>query len=239
MVRSLLLSIIACLMLQACASPRMSQELEQGKISFETGQYVEAFRELLPVAVNGRPEAQYAVGYMYYYGYGVPQDEESGLFWMRQSADQHYIPAIKALYMIEHPGPDASSAVPVECATPLREPVKPTIENDAILKSIPIKSQPPIVQEPRKIKQKISSRGFSLQVYGDYHLATVKDLQKKLRLSSTSHIYHTTHEGKDWYVLTFGNFTTVQEASATKSNLPDDLRHLKPWVRKTGSLVMV
>src|SRR5579862_5412357 len=99
-VRNSLLIIFASIFLSACASPKMSQELEGGKMKFSEGDYKEAFHELLPIAVKGRMEAQYAVGYMYYNGLGVAQDNESGIFWMTKSADQHYEPAENALQMI-------------------------------------------------------------------------------------------------------------------------------------------
>lgn len=91
---------IACFMLLSCASTKLSQELIGGKALFRAGDYHEAFHTLLPAAAAGRPEAQYAVGYMYYYGYGTPQDSESGMFWMQKSAEQNYQPAIKALNQI-------------------------------------------------------------------------------------------------------------------------------------------
>lgn len=100
-IRFIFFIIVASLCLQSCASHRMSQELQQGKKSFDAGDYKQSFHTLLPAASNGDPEAQYAVGYMYYYGYGVPQDSESGLFWMHKAADQRYEPAMKALSLIE------------------------------------------------------------------------------------------------------------------------------------------
>ena len=95
-----LLFCMLSLMLLSCTSPKMSQELEQGKVNFVAGDYKKAFHSLMPVAANGNPQAEYAVGYMYYYGYGVAQDNESGLFWMQKSADQNFEPAVKALNMI-------------------------------------------------------------------------------------------------------------------------------------------
>jgi TPR repeat protein len=101
--------LLACLLLcmTACAphhSPAEMSEMAQGKRLFETGYYKRAMRDLLPLACDGNPEAQYAVGYMYYYGYGVAQDTEVGYFWIKRSADQHFPPAVKALGMIRRDG---------------------------------------------------------------------------------------------------------------------------------------
>jgi TPR repeat protein len=96
----LLLIIFICVSLQACTSTIEKAKLEEGKTSYETGNFKEAFHRLLPLASEGNAHAEYAVGYMYYYGYGVPVDAESGIFWMQKSASQNYAPAIKALGLI-------------------------------------------------------------------------------------------------------------------------------------------
>ena len=93
--------LLVCVFLQACASQRMPQELEKGKQDFGRGDYKQAFRELLPLASEGSPEAEYAVGYMYYYGYGVAEDSETGIFWMQKAANQHSAKAISALEMLK------------------------------------------------------------------------------------------------------------------------------------------
>lgn len=102
MVRALLicflsLSLIAC----ATTSPRVLSEVAQGKRYFSQGYYKRAMRELLPLACDGNAEAQYAVGYMYYYGLGVAQDTDVGHFWIQRSADHHYQQAGKALEIID------------------------------------------------------------------------------------------------------------------------------------------
>ena len=98
------LLIILSFSLFACAtpSPRITSELQQGKRYFEDGYYKRAMKQLLPLASDGNAEAEYAVGYMYYYGNGVAEDPDVGYFWIKRSADQHYPPAIKALGMM-HP----------------------------------------------------------------------------------------------------------------------------------------
>jgi TPR repeat protein len=92
--------ILICVLLQACASDFQSRQVQEGKDSFNRGDFKDSFKELLPVAARGNAHAQYAVGYMYYYGYGPAQDSESGIFWMQKSADQNYTPAIQALKII-------------------------------------------------------------------------------------------------------------------------------------------
>lgn len=91
---------ILSLLLTACASVQARNRIHEAKVDFANGNYKKAFHVMLPLASEGNANAQYAVGYMYYYGYGVTQDYESGLFWMHKAADQHNVAAIKALEMM-------------------------------------------------------------------------------------------------------------------------------------------
>lgn len=103
MMRHVFLFICCAFLMTACGphSPKAQSELAQGKRYFDSGYYKRAMSQLLPLATDGNAEAQYAVGYMYYYGLGVPQDTDSGFFWIKRSADQHFVPAADALMMIE------------------------------------------------------------------------------------------------------------------------------------------
>lgn len=93
----LVIIMLISVMLQACAGARMGEDLQLGKNTFNNGDFKQAFRQLLPLASEGNPDAEYAVGYMYYYGYGVSQDRETGIFWMDKAAKKGYAPAQKAL----------------------------------------------------------------------------------------------------------------------------------------------
>lgn len=75
-------------------------QLQRGKYLFNKQRYKEAMRDLLPLACDCIAEAEYAVGYMYYNGYGTPQDTELGTFWIRRAAQRGYKPAAEALRTI-------------------------------------------------------------------------------------------------------------------------------------------
>lgn len=106
MLRVILISLVS-LLLMSCATtskymtPRGMSELQQGKRNFEAGYYKRAMKYLLPLACDGVGEAEYAVGYMYYYGLGVAQDTDVGYFWIKRAANQGCKPAITALKTIE------------------------------------------------------------------------------------------------------------------------------------------
>lgn len=76
---------------------------ETGRQAFQNGDYFPAFRNLEPAARGGNPDAQYAVGYMYYYGLGTVQDRGLALQWMTSAANQGQPQAREALIEIrEH-----------------------------------------------------------------------------------------------------------------------------------------
>ena len=63
-------------------------DFEEGFAAFERGDYATAYREYLPLAEAGMPEAQSNLGLMYYNGQGVPQDYAVAVRWFRAAAEQ-------------------------------------------------------------------------------------------------------------------------------------------------------
>lgn len=297
--------------LLACASARMAEEVQSGKATFNAGNFKQAFAELLPLAVKCSAEAQYAVGYMYYYGLGVEPHKESGLFWINQSAQQMYRPAIRALQIIEKENKEPFNApekksiklrysentlaetlkdpdiqkkmAEVKKANavetdPLRLAVKLTPENkeepssvdtpkvaskekvtpenkeDAVLESLkdlkPSSANKPNIVNKDKVlpkqKEKLNpglktaklttKDKFTLQLYGSFKLDDVKQLQSRLKLQKTTYYARTQHDGRDWYVLTYGKYSVPSHAKLAKKDMPVKAQKLNPWVRGTSEL---
>lgn len=243
------LLILFCTLLQGCVSPRMSQEMVLGKIHFSDGNYKRAFRELLPVAVYGRPEAQYAVGYMYYYGYGAARDSESGIFWMTKAAEKRYVPAIRALEMIcENKSYCPADLVKEEAyrhakeieAREMREvrevrqrKEERKEERDVVLESI--KRPSPYRPTPAPMANE-NIEPYVLQLFGAFKVEDVKGIQRELNLKEKTRIWHAKNQGKDWYVLTLGEYDSVVEARVAKNKLPREVKELDPWIRKMNGL---
>lgn len=90
------------LLLQSCASQEdhVSQQLALGKTYFKQQQYQRAFVTLEPAAKAGNPDAEYAVGFMYYYGRGVAENRAMAKYWMHKAAQHGQASAQKALSKI-------------------------------------------------------------------------------------------------------------------------------------------
>lgn len=93
-------SLAFLLTLSACATSRHAAL--EGQHYFNKHAYPQAFKALLPAAKHGDADAQYALGYMYYYGYGIGRDVKLAEYWFREGAKQGQGKAIAALSMIDN-----------------------------------------------------------------------------------------------------------------------------------------
>lgn len=70
---------------------------EQGRQAWLNHDYETAMPALRAAARGGEPRAQYALGYMYFYGQGTPRDLDQAVQWIRLAAQQGDSRAIDAL----------------------------------------------------------------------------------------------------------------------------------------------
>jgi TPR repeat protein len=80
--RAHLLSAFAALALLVAAptapraeAPPANPELAAAKRAYEAGEYLDAAKLLRPLADNGDPAAQYLMGQLYFFGFGVERDD--------------------------------------------------------------------------------------------------------------------------------------------------------------------
>jgi TPR repeat protein len=95
--------------------------MDIGKNNFHNAHYSAAFIQLLPYAVRGYRDAEYAVGYMYYYGKGVGESEEIGSSWLCRAKKHNQQDAILLLQRL--PEIDCSNAFVVN-QKPVHKQVK-------------------------------------------------------------------------------------------------------------------
>lgn len=75
----------------------------EGITYFKAHKYREAFIRLKPVAQKGVPDAEYAVGYMYYYGEGVVEDRTQAWYWITRAARAGQPDALEAATILSQP----------------------------------------------------------------------------------------------------------------------------------------
>jgi len=74
-----------------------TDRFQEGKAAYLQGEFSRAFELLLREAEDGNPEAQYTVGFMYYHGEGVNEDENAAMRWIKRSANAGNKHAVEAL----------------------------------------------------------------------------------------------------------------------------------------------
>lgn len=84
-------------LLFACSSLNLREGIE----SFRAQDYRRAFIRLKPEAEKGQPDAQYAVGYMYYYGQGVVENRKKAWFWINKAASKGQADAVSAVHILQ------------------------------------------------------------------------------------------------------------------------------------------
>lgn len=97
----IVLVIIFSFVITACLR---TDNLTQGIRDFRIQNYRDAFVRLKYEAQKGIPEAQYAIGYMYYYGQGVNENRKRAIYWINQAARAGHPEAVaarEALYKTE------------------------------------------------------------------------------------------------------------------------------------------
>jgi len=87
-----------CFLTSGCLTGRIN--FEQGITSFKVQDYRQAFIRLKPEAENGQADAQYAVGYMYYYGLGVIEDRKKAWYWIECAAKKAQPDALDAVKVL-------------------------------------------------------------------------------------------------------------------------------------------
>lgn len=77
-----------------------SSTLKAGQQDFSSQNYSAALQKMRPLAEKGNADAQYALGYMMYYGKGTTVNRKDGGMWIRKAAAQGLPEAVQAEKML-------------------------------------------------------------------------------------------------------------------------------------------
>ena len=81
-----ILLLISCFL--ASSAHAYSADLELGRGAYERKDYVNAMKELAPLAQQGKVEAQLLLGKMYMLGQGVPKNADLAVKWFHTASEQ-------------------------------------------------------------------------------------------------------------------------------------------------------
>ncbi len=73
---------------------------------------------------------------------------------------------------------------------------------------------------------------YGIQLSGSYHTESIKDFMLKHQLINRTKIYQTELKNKPWFIVILGEYLSFAQARQDIQQLPEELKQLKPWVRK-------
>lgn len=143
----------------------------------------------------------------------------------------------------------APAAVATQAQMVPAEPAEQSVTPTAVIENKVVADPAPVIPEQTKakaIEKAISSTekqwrakpaNYTIQVAAAYSEKNIRGLAAKLPNSPPHLVYQTKRDGKPWFVLIYGSFTTKQAAAAARDSLAVDLKkNSTPWVRKQGEI---
>ena len=252
---SLVLGVVLAVTLTSCA-PTAQRELTKGKHDYLQQRYELSYLHIQKAAKAGDPDAQYALGYMYYYGRGVTQDTGQATYWINQAASHGQPLAIKAqqdLHITQQP----SVAPKLKTATMVKKPrlvigrkprPKPKMHRAKKIRRVKTRRLPSahhIIKKyrPKKLAKHTiteqyllgqSKRSYTVQLLGSYSPVSAKNFIVKNHFVGQAHYYRTMHNRRNWYVVVYGIYPSVKAAASAVHKLPAKIRADHPWIKSIG-----
>jgi DamX protein len=201
--------------------------------------------QLQQAAEAGDPDAQYALGYLYFTGKNVPEDKQTGLNWIKRASVQGQEQAIEAMRVLGNPMGDnsAKTASKVTSTTTVSSEETDVVSTPkpnnrpavsplpAPAKSTPVK--PATVIEASSIAiLNAPANYYTIQLLLTSNKAELQRYINTHALGNKAH-YYTTKKG---YVLLYGSYKTRAEARADLLKLPGEVKAQRPWVKEISQV---
>ncbi len=119
--------------------------------------------------------------------------------------------------------------------------VKPaiTVEKPVIAEAKPIENRKTQPKKEGKTQLLTKPEHYTIQLIAIRDEAKMKQYMKKANLGGKAKYYKTHFEGKDGYILLYGNFKNRKEALLAMKSLPSEVQNEKPWIRQNSSVLEV
>ncbi len=200
-------------------------------------------------AMDGDADAQYALGYMYYYGVGTVSDPETGELWIRKAAAQNQ-PLAKRAEALLHPDlapvnpveampagvKVAHSSVPHFSKRLVRRAAVAPLKDPRLLPSAKPITAPMLahrtgVRALTASPSAVSDNHYTMQLIATPHRADAQAFLRAHRLAKKTFLYASKGHGGRWYRVVYGDYPTAKAAHQAVLHLPKNLRRLHPWVK--------
>ena len=260
-----LCAVIICVILAGCASHSATQDTHQananagcvGNVYLE--KYGCSIDRIQQAAEKGDPDAQYALGYMYFYGIGTIKDEQTAKLWIQRAAAQGQPLAQKAAAMmssgahtaaVNQPAtlvtqnhindsmtPKDRSATDPRLAAQAKPNAVPNVAVASSSSSLPAQVQPEAVVNTSSMSSDesallaASQAHYTLQLLAGRDLTAIKLFVRDHHLGAQARVYQSTYQNAPWYVVVYGDYNTPLQARQRILQLSQSLQAMHPWVK--------
>lgn len=189
--------------------------------------------QLQQAAQAGDPDAQYALGYMYYYGKNVPQNTSMGLNWIKRASVQDQQQAVQAIRMLAPSGiqtkvSDQSSVTDQDEQIESNAQSVTAMSSDTIKKFVATEDDVDHVPEIKNV----SANDYTIQLLVTSNKTELNHYVQMYALDNKATYYAAKKNGRAHYVLLYGNYKTRSEAQADLLKLPLSVKGQKPWIKQ-------
>lgn len=223
-------------------------QYEKARDAFSKKDYVLAAELLKPLAEQGNADAQYALGYMYHNGLGVPRNYKLALQWMSAASAKGNKKATEALHRISVLNTETTNSDLLK-----EEEQQPTNKPKSAITAIPTESPGP-TESPETAKNGVAQKKqtiltadeqwimgqpdshFTIQLMASGSESALKKFIKDHNLHDSAVIYRTQRHDKDWFTLVEGSYESFKQVNEALKKLPPPLQSAKPWPKSIGDI---
>jgi len=199
--------------------------------------------QLRQAAEAGDPDAQYALGYLYYHGKEVDQNTTAALNWIKRASVQGQEQALVAMRILTANKTTSSRMPPFKMvnvvATKKDEEIVSSLagaassENISAKKVIGVTTLDTINKKPLTSILSAPDSYFTIQLLISSNKAEIERYIRDNYLGNNANYYLTQ---KHTYVLLYGAYPTRAAAQATLLNLPAAVKAQKPWIKQINQV---
>lgn len=212
-----------------------SHELEIAKWHFDREQYAAVKKTVIRFANKDYPDAQYMLGYMYFYGKAVPVNRKLAGEYLKKSAAQKYPPAVMAMHIVQEAQRNESISIVTPAKIKIAKDSKKNIEKKKAIHK-PAVSRKIIKGGPRQERlddNKILSIDGELYTIKMLELSDVESLIKLVdyyKLYDGYYIYRHVTSGVEYFTLINGRYSKRNDAKWAVGLLPKNMREWNPSI---------
>lgn len=237
-------------------------QFEKAKMAFNQQNYERSAVLLKPLAEQGHVDSQYALGYMYHNGLGVPRNYKLSTQWLSMAAakgNDKAMEALRRLALLDSDIINVNEQTPVEAVTTINKeaqtaktpkPITPQLSDTP--------AEVALQREPRETPELMGHATASETITiltdneqwimnqpGDYYTiqiiatsneAALRRFINENHLQNSAVYYQTQRNGSDWFTLIQGSFKSLSLAKGAIKKLASPLQKAEPWIKPIADI---